>query len=75
MPTVFKSFLNVFKLKTDRILGDMTVALCLDATILTAKFLPIPKRPTNIMHPLGLVKTHSQSAVIRYSNSVFSSTS
>ncbi|KAE9531466.1 hypothetical protein AGLY_010672 [Aphis glycines] len=33
--------------------GYTTVALCLDATILTAKFRPIPKRPTNNIHPLG----------------------
>jgi len=58
--TVLRSFLNAFKLKSGRILGDTTVALCLDATILTAKFLPIPKRPINIKHPLGFVKTLSQ---------------
>jgi len=50
-------------LKTGRILGEMTVALCLDATVLTAKFLPIPKRPNNNIHPPGLVKTLSQLAV------------
>lgn len=73
--TVFRSFLNVFKLKIGRILGETTVALCLIATILTARFLPIPKRPISSKHPLGFVNILSQVAVKRYSNSVFNSTS
>lgn len=60
IPTGFRSFLNEFKLKIGRILGYTTVALCLDATILTAKFRPIPERPTNSIHPLGFVKILSQ---------------
>jgi len=60
IPTAFRSFLNAFKLKIGRILGYTTVALCLDATILMAKFRPIPERPTKNIHPLGFVKIRSQ---------------